>query len=65
MSWCDFYIASGDKVRITNFDGNKFDGRFLFMDLGKYVEEDDTMMLEIDDNNIEFQCSNIKDIEEL
>ncbi len=35
------------------------------MELGKYVEEDGSIILDVDDKNIEFQCSYIMDIEEL
>jgi hypothetical protein len=65
MIGCDQYIALGDNVRITDFDGNKSEGRFLFMDLGKDVEEDDCIILDVDGKNVEFQCSYIKDIEEI
>jgi hypothetical protein len=65
MMGCDLYIALGDKVRIADLDGNKIEGRFLFMDLGKDVEEDDSIVLDVDGKNVEFQCSYIKDIEKL
>jgi hypothetical protein len=65
MMGCDIYIALGDKVSITDFDGNKFEGIFLFMDLGKDVEEDDSIVLDVNGKNVEFQCSYIKDIEEI
>lgn len=65
MSGCDIYIALGDKIRIKDFDGNKFEGRFLFMELGKDVEEDDVVILDVDGKNVEFRCSYIKNIEEL
>ncbi len=35
------------------------------MELGKYVEEDDSIVLDVDGKNTEFQCSYIMDIEEL
>ena len=65
MMGCDLYIGLGDKIRITDLDGKIFEGRFLFMELGKDVEEDDAIVLEVDNENIDIQCSYIKDIEEL
>ena len=62
---CDMYIASGDKIRITDTEGKVYVGEFLFMELGKYEEEDDTIILRDGNSYIEVQCSWIKEIEEL
>lgn len=63
QSWSGAYISSGDNVVITDYDGRKSEGRFLFMDLGKDVEEDDVIIIDVNGKNVEFQCSYIKNIE--
>ena len=65
MAGRNMYVGFGDRIRIIDFDGNKFEGRFLYMNLGKCVEEDDAIVLDIENENVEFQCSYIKNIEEL
>ena len=65
MMGCDLYISAGDKIKITCNDGQAYIGRYLFTELGKYEEEDDTLIIEVENNNIEIYCSDILDIEEL
>ena len=61
----DMYIAFGDNIKITDIKGRIFIGTFLYMDLAKYAEEDDLIVLNIGNKNVRVQCSWIEDIEEV
>lgn len=66
MSGVDMYIDLGSKIRVTDEQGNIVEGRVLFLELGKDVEEDDMLYLRLD-NETQFSIgiSYIVDIEEL
>ncbi|HDK7194809.1 TPA: hypothetical protein PTV74_003116 [Clostridium botulinum] len=49
MSGVDMYIDFGDRIKITDIDGNVVIGKVLPMELGKDVEEDDMFCLLLDD----------------
>ncbi|MDD3362780.1 MAG: hypothetical protein PHW34_14025 [Hespellia sp.] len=65
MAGCDMYISFGDNIRVTDIEGRIFTGIFFYMELGKNEEEDDVIVLGIGNDNVEIQCSYIKNIEEV
>lgn len=65
MAGGNMYIVFGENIRVTDIEGRVFTGIFLYMELGKGEEEDDLIVLDIGCENVEIQCSCIKDIEEV
>lgn len=66
FSGVDMYIASGDKIKIIDTEGNEFRGRFIFVEWGLDEEEDDILILELNDGSRkEVGVSWIKDIDEI
>lgn len=64
MSGTDMYIEPGDYIKITDYEGNIFTGKLLFMELGKYEEEDDILYILLDnEERIDIGTSYIKDID--
>ncbi|BAO04851.1 uncharacterized protein CBO05P1_132 [Clostridium botulinum B str. Osaka05] len=49
MSGFDMYIDFGDRIKVTDIDGNVVIGKVSSMELGKDVEEDDMLYLLLDD----------------
>lgn len=64
MMGCDMYIAYGDKIRVTDIEGNEFVGEFLYMELGTDEEEDDALILDVDGKNVAVQSSWVVELEE-
>lgn len=48
MSGVDMCIDFGDRIKVTDMDGNIVIGKVLPMELGKDVEEDDMLCLLLD-----------------
>lgn len=66
MSGMDMYIDLGSKIRVTDDEGNIVEGKVLFLELGKDVEEDDMLYLLLDnEKQFSIGISYILDIEEL
>lgn len=60
------YIDLGSKIRVTDDEGNIVEGKVLFLELGKDVEEDDMLYLLLDnEKQFSIGISYILDIEEL
>lgn len=60
---CDYCIVFGNIIEVIDIEGHKFAGRFLYIELGKDVEEDDCIVLDVDNNNVAIQCSFIQSID--
>ena len=64
MSGIDMYIEPGDNIKVTDYEDNIFNGKLLFMELGKYEEEDDILYILLDnEERIDIGISYIKDID--
>lgn len=64
MSGIDMYIEPGDYIKIIDYEDNIFTGKLLFMELGKYEEEDDILYILLDnEERIDIGTSYIKDID--
>lgn len=62
----DMYIDLGSKIRITDDEGKIVEGKVLFLELGKYEEEDDMLYLLLEnEKQFNIGVSYIVDIEEL
>lgn len=65
-SGMDMYIDLGTSVRITDAEGNRVEGKVLFLELAKYEEEDDMLYLLLDnEEQFNIGISYISDIEEV
>jgi hypothetical protein len=65
-SGMDMYIDLGTSVRITDAEGNRVEGKVLFLELAKYEEEDDMLYLLLDnEEQFNIGISYILDIEEV
>ena len=51
MSGIDMYINLGDKIKVTDDNGNIIIGKVLSLEVGKDVEEDDMLYLLLDNKN--------------
>lgn len=65
MTGCDIFVAFGDNIRVTDIEGRIFSGIFLYMDLAKSEDKNDSIVLNIGEENIPINCIDIKDIEEI
>lgn len=66
MSGVDMYIDLGDKIKVTDDNGNIIVGEVLFLELGRDVEEDDTLYLLLDnEEQFSIGVSYIADVETL
>ncbi|ADZ22574.1 Conserved hypothetical protein [Clostridium acetobutylicum EA 2018] len=66
MSGVDMYIELGDRIKVTDSNGNIFIGKLSFIELGKDLEEDDSICILLDSEEvINVGVSYIKDIETL
>lgn len=62
----EMYIELGDKVKVSDFDGNINKGIVLSMELGKDEEEDDNLYLLLDNGReLSIGFSYIEDIDVL
>ena len=65
MAGCDMFIAFGDNIKIVDTENRIFKGIFLYMNIAQNKEDFDSIVLGIGSENIEIQCCDIKEIEEL